>query len=673
MRSLKRWTLVGALVAGLLGACDSANDASDATGGSGTPADTGGPSGGDSAGPGADATGGAEDDGTLAVTGFNAAAVAPGSTYTQVTLDGIPPYSFAVADLTVANISGAPVQIQSITLTPVAPTEDIEWTLNEPGSTSKKPIEVANQVLAADEALTFGLYFQPLASGQRDVQVTITYGSGVTYGFTVEARGRDNATLSPVVEASIERIFGRSNVAKPNGVQPGGLDADGAGNVYLNVNASEWDDKFNDNLVVARVSAAGSLDWVRELQEDFDQECRDLGDNGEVGGGQDSIDVDAGGDVFVAAQRAQSATAAFQALALRIDGATGDLVWAQGLTTSAEPNPPTAAKVLRGQSVDASLADRVLVAGQVADSAGAFLVALDKADGSILWARTFMVGGVHRVGSLAVEGGSAFLGGIASNAPLIARIDGVDGDAPALAWARSYAPGFANVHAMAADGDGLLVAIDVRGAATQFVGARIAKADGAVVWAKVWDAANGGDNNNTMTVTKHGGEAVFAGRIAFAPFDTQGGEGFLLGLNATTGDYGWGAFHYGGKGAEEMVFDYVTGLVSTPQGLWALHQQTPGSKNQHHFWGRWYQANDDTLELPGGDGAGRLADAGVTAEASAAADLTELVAATAHAVEDAATKWSDQTATVDLLEPVQAEKDGYQTGTHALLQRLTVK
>lgn len=673
MRSVWRWTLIAALIGAPLFGCDTANEAGDATNGGQTGGDGNGTGGGDTGTPGGDtSTPGAEDDGTLAVTGFNAKAVGPGSNYTQITLDGIPPYSFAVADFTIGNISSGPVVIHAVTLTPVAPTEAYEWTVNEPGTVSKKPLPISEQTIPAGMALEFGLYFNPLASGPRNVQVAITYGEGKSYSFTVEARGRDNATLSPVVSSGLERLFGRSNVAKSNGVQPGGLAADAAGNVYFNVNASEWDDKFNVNLVLARVSATGSLDWVRELQEDYIQECRDIGDNGEVGGGQDSIAVDGEGDVYVGAQRSLTSTAAFQALAMRVDGATGDLMWAEGLTTGAEPSPKTAAAVLRGQSVDASLADRVLIAGQVADSSGAFLIALDKTDGSIIWARTFMVGGVHRIASLAVDGGSAYLGGIAANAPVIIRVDGVDGDAPSIAWARQYAPSFANVHALIPNGDGLLAAIDVRGATTMFVGARIAKSDGAVVWSKVWDAANAGDNNNTMTVAVHDGRAIFAGRIAFTPFDTQGGEGFLLALDPVTGAYAWGSFYYGGKGAEELVFDYVTSLVSTTQGLWAVHQQTPGSKNQHHFWGRWYQANDATLELPGGDGSGRLADAGVTASASAAVDLTELLDATVHPVEDADLLWSDQTSTVDLLEPVQAETDGYQTGTHVLLQRLVI-
>jgi hypothetical protein len=615
--------------------------------------------------------GGSASDANLEVTGLASAKIAPGGAYTQVSLDGIPPYSFAVADFTVTNRSGAPIVIHGIPLSPVAPTSAIEWSLNQPGSTSQEPLEVQEINLGADQALSFGLYFQPIVSGRRDVKVSIDYGSGQSFGFTVEARGRDNATLSPVVSASLERVFGRDNVAHSNGVQPGALAADGQGNVYLNVNASEWDDGFNTNLVLARVSAGGGLDWVRELQEDFAQECRDIGDNGEIGGGQGSLDVGGEGDVYLAAQRTLSATAAFQAFVLRAVGATGELVWAQGLTTSASPSQLIAAEVLRGQAVEASLADRVLMAGQVADSAGAFLVALNKADGALLWAKTFTVGGVHRLSSLVVADGSAFLGGIASNAPLVARIDGVDGDAPSLAWARSYAPGFANIHALAGDGDGLLAAIDVRGATTRFLGARIAKADGAVVWSRVWDAANSGDNNNTITVTTHQGKAIFAGRIAFTPFDTQGGEGFLLALDAATGSYAWGAFHYGGKGAEELCYDHVTGVVSTPQGLWAVHQQTPGSHNQHHFWGRWYQANDDTLELPGGDGSGRLADGGVTAGTSAATVLAELSDVTVHPI-DAAVSWSDQTSTVNLLEPLQAEADGYQTGTHALVQRLEI-
>ncbi|MEZ4336021.1 MAG: hypothetical protein R3B82_05285 [Sandaracinaceae bacterium] len=640
-----------------------------------------GPGPGVDAGPGVDVDagdidggGGGTDAGTdpggLLVTGMGAEEIPFGSTYMQATLDGIPPYSDGVTRIQVQNVSGAALTVSRIDLTPLGETEPVEWTLNRPGTTGRDPIVVMDQALGVDEAFEFGLYFYPLASGPRNVRVDIRYGAGDVFTFTVAARGRDNATISPVVSNVFEHLLGRSNDSNSNSVQPGGIGADAAGNVYLDMNASGWDDRFNDNLVLARVNADGTLGWLRELQESYDQESRDIGDNGELGGGQDSLAVDGAGEVYVVAQRAASSTAAFQAFVISV-GSDGSFRWATGVHTGPAEFPSIAADVLRGQSVDASLPDRVIVAGQIADSAGAFILALSKADGSLLWARATSLGGPHRVGSLTVDAsGTAYIGGISTNAPFLARIDGVDGSDPSLAWYQRYAPGFANVHSIALDGDGVLAAIDVRGASTTFVGMRVRTSDGSVAWSRVWDAASATDNNNAITVALHEGTAVFSGRVAFAPFDTQGGEGFLLGLDPATGDYEWGSFYYTGKGAEERVSDYVTGLVSTSAGLWVLHQQTPGSLNMHHFWGRWYTANDDTLDFPAGDGSMRLADAGVTGGAETVT-LGPLADAAAHPA-DLSAQWSDQTASVEFEDPVVTEAEMFRTGTSVLLQRVSV-
>lgn len=610
----------------------------------------------------------------IMVTGFNAEEIEDGGVYEQFNLDGIPPYSSGVADITVINISGAPLTIESVTLTPVGETEGYEWTVNQPGTVSKSPITVEDVPLAADEGMTFGLFFYPLMSGQRDIEVTITYGGGEQFSFVTAGRGRDNATFSPVVQPSLERIFGRSNVDGSNSFQPGGLVADGAGNIIFNGNVNEWADLYGENLVMVRVASDGTLSWVRELQEQWPQESRDIGANQEIGGGQDSIDIDDQGNAYIVAERAISSNQAWQGFVMQIDATSGTMEWARSMNLNpANESATIAAQALRAQSVDASLADRVLVAGQVADSAGAFVAALSKTDGSLLWARTFSLGGVHRVGSLAIDAatGTAYLAGLAGNAPFAARINAVNGSAPTLQWARNYNTGIANMHAIELDGDGLLAAFDIRGATTFFVGARISAADGAVVWSKAWDLENSGDNNKTVTVVKHEGRAIFAGRISINPFDTQGGEGFLLSLDPQTGSYDWGSFYYGGKGAEEMAFDFVTGLVSTDDGLWALHQITPGSLNQNHFWGRWYEAINPTLEFPGGDGSERLEDFPMTA-AAPTGTLTALAGFTAHVASATQAEWVDVTDSTSFLDPVPAEADGYQTGTHALLHRLDV-
>ena len=622
--------------------------------------------------------GSAEDGGSVAtqdivVTGMGSAAVPNGGRYEQLTLDGIPPYSDGVAELTITNRSGAPLTVHGLTLTPVGETEAIEWTVNEPGRTMRHPITVSEQTLAPDGGLVFGLDFYPLASGPRDVRVDIAYGDGETFSFTVAGRGRDNATFSPRVANVFEHLFGRSNIDNSNSFEVGGIGADASGNVFFNGNVSGWSDAFGLNITMVRVSADGELAWVRELQEPFPQESRDIGNNREIGGGPDSLDVDSDGDAYIAADRALASSGTGQCLVMQVDGDTGDLVWARGLNLdTGSEDAPIAARVLRCQTVDASIPDRVLVAGQVADSAGAFLFALSKTDGSLLWARTFSLGGVHRVGALVVDAanGRAYLGGIANAAPFTARFDDIATASPTLAWSRGYALGAANVHGLALDGDGLLAAIDVRGATTFFTGARISTADGSVVWSRTWDL-DGGAKNRALAVVVHEGQAIFSGRIGFQPFD-PGGDGFLLALDPATGAYEWGSFYYGGKGAEEIMNSNVTGMVSTPAGLWLLQYQTPGANNMAHFWGRWYEAIDDTLDFPGGDGSMRLGDAGFSAGGPGTTSLETPANARAHLASVLPTEWVDVTDSVEFEDPVVTEQESFRAGTQALLQRVTI-
>lgn len=636
----------------------------------GTTGNDGGGTGDDGGGTGDDAHVAADG---IEVTGLGSVAVPNGGRYEQVSLDGVPPYSDGVADLTIHNLTSAAIVVHSITLTPVGATEAYEWALNQTGTTSRSPITVSEESIDVDGGFSFGLFFYPLTSGPRDVEVDIAYGTGQHYTFTVAARGRDNATFSPVVSSAFERLFGRSNASGSNSFEPGGLVADAAGNLFFDGNVRQWNDGFNTNVVMVRVAADGSLSWVRELQEPFIQESRDIGNNGEIGGGEDSIAVDATGHAYLAAERGLSSSVTDGCLVLQVDGTSGALGWARQLNLSASmEGAPIAAQMLRCQAVDASLGDRVIVSGQVADSAGGFLAALSKTDGSLLWARTFGAGAT-RVGALVVDatGGSAYAAGTMSGGPFAARFDAVSGSAPTAAWIRPMGPGLSNIHGLALDGNGLLAAFDVRGATTFFTGARIATSDGSIVWSRTWDGA-GSATNRSLSVALHGGQAIFSGRVGFQPFDTTRGDGFLLALDPATGGYEWGSFYYGGKGNEEIMNTLVTGLVSTSAGLWVLDYQTPGSGNQHHFWGRWYQANDDTLTLPGGDGAMRLEDAGLTASASLSTTLATPANFTSHAASVTPAEWADVTAMETYTEPVQAEADAFQAGTQALLQRLTI-
>ena len=141
------------------------------------------------------------------------------------------------------------------------------------------------------------------------------------------------------------------------------------------------------------------------------------------------------------------------------------------------------------------------------------------------------------------------------------KVAGVDGAAPALEWVNELAMGTGgNVNSIDLDAAGNpYVSLDFRGATTRFAAARFSPA-GALTWAKQWDPNNAGDNNNTYVVRVAGDQVLVGGRIAFQPFDTQFGEGFVMNLT-TDGAWKWGSFYYTGKGTEEICEHRVKGFA----------------------------------------------------------------------------------------------------------------
>ena len=84
--------------------------------------------------------------------------------------------------------------------------------------------------------------------------------------------------------------------------------------------------------------------------------------------------------------------------------------------------------------------------------------------------------------------------------------------------------------------------------------------------------------------------------------------------------------------------------------LVVLQQAHPGVGNADRYAGYWYQANDDTLELPGGDGAARLADVplSLTSRLGGAA-IAPLLNATLHDIDAISRAISEVAHGADLL------------------------
>jgi len=552
---------------------------------------------------------------TISVYGFNSQYVGPGDDYFDLTADGIPPFSYSRHELQIVNDGAADVTIDSLVVTPEGETLEGEWSILSSASASTEPLDLAGTVIPAGGSQSFDIYFVPVESGLRTSELAISYDGGTTYAFTVTGRGRDALSLFDHGANVVEKVHG----SEDGDTLSGACDGDGAGNLFISGNVNGWGDSFSENIVVSRIDADGSLAWSREWNESYEQLQPDPGQNAESGGGANSLDVD-GGYVYAVGQRSQSSfNSVFQTLVMKVDASNGDLDWAVGWSPDDVPEPAMAWQSSRGYAVDASLSDRVIVAGTSFDNAEVLLLALSKADGSILWSKQLDVvsGSNDRAHALAVDvSGNAWIGGITDGRGLLARVTGVDGADPQLDFAQEWNMGVgSNINGIDVDGAGdAYLSLDRRGLPSHLSAARVGT-DGSIVWSKVFDAANAGDNNNTyaVTVDDSSGYVYVGGRVAQATADTQFGEGFLMRLAQADGAYDWGAMYYSGKGAEEIMEHRVKGIVVHDGDLQMLVQGYTVSQNTAHYGGYWYNLMDDPLadltkgEMPG-DGSALLED-----------------------------------------------------------------
>lgn len=680
--------LLGALGTFALTACSSSSGAGDVDAAIDTStSDTAG----DDTGSG-DTGGGADADAAssvkLTLLGEGAVTIAPGSSYKPINIDGIPPFSSASLRVTIRNDDTSPITIKEVVVTAKDGTLADEWVLNTPGSTTRKAFKVDNVAVAPGTGTEFGLHFWAFASGPRPATVTVRTSTNQEVSFIVDGRGRDNLELSTKVKSSLQRIL-----ATPTAdFDVGGITSDGATGFVFTANANQLIDNFSHDLLVAGVKADGAKSWAKVWNETWIQESPAPDQNNETGGGADSVDS-AGGQVYVAASRSVNNSNAipgsFQAMVLKVDAATGAVGWARGFRNSTFASPDLGENVAwrgaMGYAVDATIADRVLVTGYTGSPPRILLCAIAKATGNLTYAYQIDL----RSDGLADRGftiradatGNGWIGGDENGRAVLVRLTGLNGATPAIAGAWDLGTGIGskiNSLTLASNGDAI-ASVWIGGATRKFVAARV-KTDGSLAWAKTWNSGNFGDRNNSQVVRVRGTTAFFGGDIAVQAADTTHGDGFILGLDAATGAYKVGSFYYSGKNTEYIAKHSVKGFVfQGTTDVFALTQGTTVSNNFDHYWGYWYQAPNDTLVLPVGDGAARLETFATTLAAVASPSLLSIAVGstgpngtnggTAHVI-DATTIWKDVPAAAYFGDPVGYAGEAMQT--HPLASKLTI-
>jgi len=235
------------------------------------------------------------------------------------------------------------------------------------------------------------------------------------------------------------------------------------------------------------------------------------------------------------------------------------------------------------------------------------LLAVAKDDGELLWHRHAGLSEPDRGYTISVAAdGSGYVGGWTAAGPagLVMRWSGLDSDTPELEWTRLVPlPRGSLVQDIAQDEDGnAYVSFDIRGTDTYLQLARI-DADGTAGWNAIHSQRNRGDQHTLSAIRYHEGNVYAGGRFGHEGFDYTSGDGFVLAVDAETGEYGWGSLYYTGTPAEMFVNHRVKGMEIVDGDLVVLQESRTGDRNLDHYWGYWYSNPNQSLREPFGDGA----------------------------------------------------------------------
>jgi hypothetical protein len=532
-----------------------------------------------------------------------------GEAFAPSNFNGIAPFSTGVVSVGIANTSGAELTIESVEIVLAAGLKPEEIRQSKPGSTLYQAVDLAGTKIAADGSATLGLHFWPFASGPRNATIIVKTSDGKQASFELQGRGRDNLVLSPTVSVESEKVYAVAP-GKVSFFDVGGAIADDADGLIFSGNARELYDKFNPDLALIHTKADGSVAWAKSWNETFHQKVPDP--NAETGGGADQIANGGDGYVYYGASRSTDSSNAepgsFQALVYKVKIADGSMAWAKGLRNGTIDQ---AWAGFMGYTLDASLPDRVIVAGYSDGNKWAF-AAIKKSDGSIIYSRTLDItpGSAGKIYSVRVGAdGVGYFGGEAASRAHLARITGLDTDSPAVDWVAATGGGIGtriDSIDLTEEGDAL-TELFIGGATRSFAVARYKK-DATLTWSKTWGDTN--SLNTARVVRRHGGSVYVGGKMSLTTFDQTSGDGFMLVLDVATGAYKTGGAYYTGKTTTTIAAHSIKGFVFQGESVYTVMDGYPGSNNSGHYWGFWYQPPTEKLDLPleGKDGSERLTD-----------------------------------------------------------------
>ena len=518
----------------------------------------------------------------------------------------MPLYSLQKDLMTIRNLSEAGVTLHAISVVEAEGVLDEEWQILDAAQLGDHPLEMAETEVAAEGIFDFYLGCQPVFSGERAARLQIDYSdeSGrYEYVIPVTCTGRPSDNARPFSGGTLlaHKLLG--SVATDE--QATGMVADAEGNSYLLLQTKVVPgyDGFYYDLVIAKVSPEGELLWGKIYSRMNAWEwCPDPGQNDETGGSPNAITLGEDGALYLAGNMSGGNTNNNNAVhVMKLSTTDGAIIW-DVLWRPEWTDGSFLARMGAAGYALTTAGGRVFVTGETGDGNAhgvigggtVLLLALDAAEGAQIFAKAVNVAVGYNDRGHAVAANAAgtqvFVGGITNGRGLLMKWSDTHTESPTLAWVERLEMGVgSNVYGIDVEGDDAYLALDRRGAATFFSVARVAGADGSIVWAKTYQA-NNGDNNNCNVVRVFGDWVYAGGRIGISTMDAQMGDGMLLRLGKADGAFDWAGHYYTGKSPNEIEEHRLKGIAVVGDSLYLGGQVYTGSvgDESYSYDGYWY-------------------------------------------------------------------------------------
>jgi|GEM_PF-5926688 hypothetical protein len=502
-------------------------------------------------------------------------------------------FDVQVDRLILKNQSTHSVTIKSISLVGEGDAQAEEWALLD-GESNTKELAISDLIMESDDILSFQIRFSPVIGKARAASLSISYDDGGKQEFLVDIKG-SGAPTSEFFSGGklvLQKLLG-DHRERENAVA---MTMDGNGAVYFAADLEH----SNHAISIARMNADGSLAWAKAFNGPFTDRIGNGGGVTPRAGVTNAISWGDDGYLYVVGNYSWSfANSSFYTWVAKIHPSTGDLVWSklwsrvETISGSGDGSYAT--------GINATGDDHVFVAGSTNGSDQSLLLALQKSDGAVIFARQieFAVNSSDRCLTLAFDGKeNLFLGGqYAGNSGYIVRMKGATGAAPIVDWARRIEYGTGSmVNALAIDNKGNVFFSGVVPAKNELAfnwGSLDDK--GALRWMKAIPTGN--DTDTAVGVLLYeAGNLFIGGAIGDSGWDIALGDALLVSADSTTGERNWSTFYYNGSTELTRTTHRINGLVTDGNTVTMALEARTGDLNAGRYWGYWYDGQTEAKD-----------------------------------------------------------------------------